>query len=128
MVGIDIVDIKRIAEGNVDGKIENRILSDKEKEYISKKSRNLVKGRIFSEFDNSLAGFWAAKEAVLKAFGIGLHSINLKDIQILHKQSGEPYVELMPAAVAKIGGKKPKNIEISISHDAGMAVSVCFLN
>jgi len=128
MVGIDVVGIKRIVEGNVGGKIEDRILSDKEKEYLHRKSKNLVKGREFSEYDNSLAGFWAAKEAVLKSFGIGMHSINLKDIQILHKETGEPYVKLIGSALEKMGKDATKNAKISISHDAGLAISICFLN
>ena len=128
MIGIDIVEVKRIVQGNAGGQIENRILSDAEKEYLSHKRRNLVKGREYSEFDNTLAGFWSAKEAVLKAFGIGMHSLNLKDIQILHKASGEPYVELVGSALEKLGKNATKNAKISISHDAGVAISVCFLS
>ena len=128
MVGIDIVEVKRIKELNKDGRLEERILSLREKEYLNKKSEHVVAGKIFSERDNSLAGFWASKEAVLKALGIGINNVNLREVEILHKPSGEPYGEVSET-IWKFAGKKPaKTIHISVSHDAGLAVSVCFLS
>ena len=128
MIGIDIVEVKRIKELNKDGRLEQRILSTREQEYLNKKSINVVLGKTYSEKDNSLAGFWASKEAVLKALGIGINNVNLKEVEILHKSSGEPYGEVSEK-IWKFAGKKPaKNIKISVSHDAGLAVSVCFLS
>ena len=128
MIGIDIVEIKRIKELNIGGRLEKRILSSREQEYLNKKSTNVVGSKLFSERDNSLAGFWASKEAVLKALGIGINEVNLKEVEILHKPSGEPYAEVSKN-ILKISSNKPSNsMQISISHDAGIAVSVCFFS
>lgn len=128
MVGIDIVEIKRIKNLNDNGKLENKILSDREKDYLKSKSTKVVLDREFSEYDSSLAGFWAAKEAVLKAFGVGIKNINFKHVEIMHKESGAPYVKINKNLLDKICQKAPKNIEISITHDGGLAICICILN
>lgn len=128
MVGIDIVDVKRIKQLNKNGQLEKKILSGQELNYLNTKSMIVVKGRQLAERDYSLAGFWAAKEAVLKAFGVGINNINFKQIEILHKKSGAPYVNIEPEMQKKLCEKMYKNAEISISHDGELAISICVLN
>jgi len=127
MIGVDIVQVQRIKDLNKNGRLEQRILSEREQQYLNKKSNNVVPDKKFSEKDNSLAGFWASKEAVLKALGIGINNVNLKEVEILHKPSGEPYGEVSKNIWQFAKRKPAKQIEISISHDAGLAVSVCIL-
>ncbi len=71
----------------------------------------------------SLAGNFAAKEAVSKAFGTGFRGFGLKDIEILRDKMGKPYVRL---------GDRAKEfshlrISISISHEKeyAAAFAVC---
>lgn len=124
MVGVDIVDVSRIEKLETQ-KLATRILSKQEQEYLNKKS-NLTNGKP-SEYIYSLAGFWAAKEAFLKAIGVGLDTDNLNQIEILHKASGEPYVKINDKLFKKYSILNGKSIQISISHDANMAISVCFI-
>ncbi len=67
----------------------------------------------------SLAGNFAAKEAVAKAFGTGFRQFSLKDIEILREKSGKPTVNLYNKA-AEFSHLK---IEVSISHEKKYAVA-----
>ena len=124
MVGVDIVEIKRVANANIKNAFINKVLTNLEQEYLQTKST--VVNNMFSEYDCTLAGFWAAKEAVLKALEIGLVT-NLKHIEILHKPNGAPYVNLHKSFCNKYNISNNTNISISISHDAGMAICVCYI-
>ncbi len=102
MVGIDIVDISRIAD--IVKKHGNRFL-DKvftEEELAYARQRKMA--------DESLAGRFAAKEAFMKALG---RRLTWKDINVLQRD-GRPYIEFH--------GKRYDGI--SISHERLYAVSV----
>lgn len=124
MVGVDIVDIARIALSKTKQNFMNKVLTAKEREYLSTKSQKA--NNAFSEYDCTLAGYWAAKEAVLKAFEIGI-ATNLSHVEILHKKNGAPYVNLNQQFCKKYNIEPDVNIKISISHDAGVAICVCFV-
>ena len=125
MVGIDIVDVKRIEQLRVT-KLEERICSEDEKQYLSCKSQTVVKDRLYSEYIYSLAGLFASKEAFLKACGLGLGKVDVKEISVLHKNSGEPYYQISDSIKTKLNIEN-KQIELSISHDAGIAVAICHI-
>lgn len=122
MIGIDLVDVARIAEMNCD-KFINKYLTTQEQEYLKTKNTLGVKGKE-SEYNYTLAGIWATKEAVLKALGVGLNvNFDIKEIEIFHENSGKPFVILSKNIQNKF--KIDKNrVEISISHDAGVAISI----
>ena len=122
MVGVDIVEVERVVKANKNGAIEKKILTKQEKEYLSTKSTTVVNK--FSERDYSLAGFWAAKEAVLKALELGI-IVDLKQVEIYHKPNGAPYVKLAEDVCVRHNIDKNIKIELSISHDAGVAVCFC---
>lgn len=125
MVGIDIVEVSRVVNiKNKDAWID-KCLTKNEIAYLDKKSKQ-AKNK-YSEYDYSLAGVWATKEAVLKAFGIGIIR-NLKQIEVLHQQSGAPFVKLDIEFCKKYGIDTNINPQISISHDGGYAICVCFCN
>jgi len=80
-------------------------------------------GRIFSRHElsqnssiQSLAGVFAAKEAVLKA--LALKAGNWKKIEIVKTQNGRPEVKLSEL------NKKIISQDISISHDGEYAMAV----
>lgn len=123
MVGVDIVEVERVV--SKDAELCKRILSEDEQKYLNTKSKNVVNK--VSAYHNTLAGFFAAKEAVLKAFGLGISGVNFKDIQILHKPSGQPYVKLSDNFIKICGKNAASSIHISIAHDGGMAISVCLV-
>lgn len=112
MVGCDIIEIERI-QSSVDrlgSKFVQRILTDREIEIYERRGSKIA----------FLAGRFAAKEAVSKAFKIGIGTLGWHDIEVLNSDSGAPEVF--------IRGEKSKNIEISISHSRDYAVSVCVKN
>jgi holo-[acyl-carrier protein] synthase len=73
----------------------------------------------------SLAGYWAAKEAVAKALGCGIGSaLGFHDIRIVKTPGGAPTFVLSEAAQARFG---VTSSSLSISHDGGLAVAVVAL-
>ena len=113
--GIDLVEIDRIRKGynRYREKFLERIFSDGEIAILRSRKRGMVA---------SMAGKFAAKEAVMKAlitfFSAGVF---LRDIEILNDANGSPYVKLAQHLAAKIPGKK---IHLSISHERIFACAV----
>lgn len=109
-IGTDITQINRIEKSlnRFNNKFKERFLTPQEIQRV-----NSVE---------SLAGLWAAKEAISKALGCGIgKELSFYDI-IIHKNSrGAPYFTLSPQAQSK------HNIiqsSLSISHDGGFAIAV----
>ncbi len=74
----------------------------------------------------TMAGKFAAKEAVMKALGVFFASgVSLRDIEILNRPSGMPYVKLNTRLTPKIVGKK---VLISISHEKKYAVALAVIS
>ncbi|MCR5230630.1 MAG: 4'-phosphopantetheinyl transferase superfamily protein [Solobacterium sp.] len=101
MTGIDIVDLKRVP---LQDSFLKRILTEKEmKEYMrlsgTQRRREYAGGR------------FACKEAIFKA----TQDPDYLHYSILHGENGRPYVEDHP------------EIEISISHDGGIAAAVVLI-
>ncbi|AFC69830.1 holo-ACP synthase [Rickettsia amblyommatis] len=68
-----------------------------------------------------LAKRFAAKEAVSKAFGVGIgQGINFKDITILNNDLGKPIVEVSSNYTNKLS---PFNIHLSLADDYPVCVA-----
>ena len=100
-IGTDIVEINRF-EHITETFLKNTYTTD---EILSFKSK-----------PNSLAGNFAAKEAVSKALGTGFKGFSPKDIEILRSAFGAPTVTLYGGALALFNKLKLKSIQVSISH------------
>lgn len=83
-VGVDIVKIERFE--NLTPHFMRRVFTEREREYLSGRKAQ------------SIAGIFAAKEAIAKALGTGFVGFSPCDIEILHKQNGAPYAILHNAA------------------------------
>jgi len=105
MIGIDLVKVERIARLADKQHFLEKTFSIREIEYAK------AKGEI--KFAETLAGIFAAKEAVLKALGTGIKDLNLSKLEILHGESGQPYCRLEDGRV----------VNVSISHDSGFAAA-----
>jgi len=114
-VGIDIVEIGQIPTGPSLDKFLNKYFSSKEIEYIKTKCKK----------EQTIAGIFAAKEAFLKALEIGIGAIKLSSVEVLHKTSGAPYINLTEEILNYLKPLKLTNIEISISHAKDYAVAIC---
>ena len=94
-IGIDLVDIFRI------NKILEKYPSQFAKRVLGKREFGNYEKILFSglrskeKANRFIAKRFAAKEAVSKAFGIGLRGqISLKTIEVLNDKLGKPYVVL----------------------------------
>jgi len=119
MIGIDIVAIERMAEKIKTPSFMKGVFTLEEQKYYKQKG----------EKAETLAGIFAAKEAVVKALKTGM-VFRPTDIEICHEVSGIPYVVLHNNAkevIEKIFKTLP-TLHTSISHDGGVAVAVCMVN
>jgi len=113
--GIDLVEISRFVELNP--AIRERFL------------QRVFTPRELSEANDllpSLAGRFAAKEAVAKALGCGIGPVAWKEIEIREGQLGEPVLELHGAArqMAEQIGLISWTISISHTREQAAAVAV----
>ena len=111
--GVDLVEIDRLAEmtPSIRARFLKRIYTDRELE-------------ICGDVDSSLAGRFAAKEAVAKALGCGIGPIAWQDIEILRADSGAPTLFLHGKAqdmAAKLG---IETWSVSISHSQTHAMAM----
>lgn len=117
MIGIDLTENCRIEKALEDPKFISKILSEEEIQYVSS----------FKNSIEHIAGFFSAKEAVMKALE-DCKKIGLKDIEINHYSSGKPYVILKGEAKRVFEEKKYKSLEISISQTQNFATAICLIN
>jgi len=72
------------------------------------------------------AGRFAAKEALLKALGTGLHQgLRWTDVAVEPDASGRPTYRLQPPLRRRLAGRTPR---LSISHEKEYALAVCILS
>ncbi len=117
--GVDIAKIFRFEKDVENELFLNKFFTNNEIEYIKKKLKKV----------ETLAGMFCAKEAILKAFGIGIgNQIELKDISICHDGFGKPYVEITPKINYYLMQKNAQHISISISHDGEYAIAFCVID
>ena len=111
--GIDLIEIPRIQAA------------------LDRHGERFVK-RVFTEAEifecrghaEALAVRFAAKEAASKALGTGIGQVGWRELEILHKWSGEPFLVLHGAAerIAKTLGLATWSV--SLSHGREMATAV----
>lgn len=104
-VGVDLVDLARF---------ESKLVS----------TPALI-NRIFTETERdrpmqSLAGIWAAKEALIKALGDS-SGLRWHDVTVAKDSKGKPFLELSGATAEIATSKGISSWHLSISHDGGMA-------
>lgn len=112
-IGTDIVEIKRIEKAICEDRFLNR--------YFTEGEKNLFK--IKKNRTNTIAGNFAAKEAISKAMGTGFSGFGAEEIEILRNDRGMPYVQLFGRALKKSEDLDIKNINISISHCEEYAIA-----
>lgn len=117
--GVDITDIKRFKKLLKDENFLNRIFTEKEQQHIF--AHKTEKGQL-----ERLAGKYAGKEAVSKLLGTGIgNGVVFKDIEILPNFDARPIVNLFGKAKLQFEKLKLSQLDISISHDAGIAIAYC---
>lgn len=116
MTGIDILEIEEISKiKNLSAFLE-KYFSERERAYIDLKAKK----------EQTVAGIFCAKEAVLKAFKIGIGAgVSLKEVEILHEESGSPYLFVNGCISDLLKKHGCTKAEISISHSKNYAVAIC---
>jgi holo-[acyl-carrier protein] synthase len=116
-VGIDLIEIERIERGIArhGDRFTNRFFTPQE---LSSCERRVA----------SLAGKFAVKEAVGKAFGTGIGDVSWQEIEVLNDERGRPFITLTGAAKLLSDTMGLTHWAISISHTdthaVGMAVAL----
>lgn len=116
MVGCDIVKVDRFEDiKNLDGFL-NKYFALSEIDYIKSKNYST----------QTIAGLYACKEAVLKAFGIGIgRELALNKVEISHNDFGAPQIVMSNSVEFFLKKLHKKSIFVSISHDGDYAMAVC---
>lgn len=114
-VGVDAVDVPRLRKviGRTPG-VERRMFTEGERAYGAR-SRDPAK---------RLAARFAAKEAVMKALGVGLGAFKLTDVEVVKRRSGAPEVSLSGTAARLAGEAGVQRWHLSLTHSDTVAVAV----
>jgi holo-[acyl-carrier protein] synthase len=110
--GLDMVEIQRLDE--ISEGIRERFLT---RVFTSAE-------RAASTSTASLAGRFAAKEAVAKVLGCGIGFVHWQDIEILSSKSGEPFLKLHGKAIEAANQLGIIDWSISITHTRSLAAAV----
>jgi len=111
-IGIDVVEVDRFKDMKRFDEFLKRVFTSCELEYIKQKRYN----------PETIAGYFAAKEAVAKALSTGI-VFGFKDIEIQKDTNGCPKVKLYNRAKEICENLKITNIVLSISHQNSVAVA-----
>ncbi|ANE45434.1 4'-phosphopantetheinyl transferase [Paenibacillus swuensis] len=117
-IGHDVIEIRRIdrtLQQRYGDLFMRRVLTQAEYDYAQEKAN----GRL-TEF---VAGRFAAKEAVVKAFGSGIgRKTGFQDVEIMPDEQGKPVCTLSESALQRLGmANVPLHIHISITHSESLA-------
>lgn len=114
-LGIDIVRVEQIRATleRFGDRFPARVLTGRERRYV--RDRPVT-----------LAGRWAAKEAVSKVLGLGVRGIGWREIEIERLPTGQPSVQLHGRAAERATQLGMERVAVSISHEAEFAVAVAF--
>jgi holo-[acyl-carrier protein] synthase len=106
-IGVDLVDMNRFEHrvNKTPGLIE-KIFREDERDVAAR----------------TLAGRFAAKEALVKAFG-GSNGMHWHDVKISKNELGAPLISLFGSTAEVATQKGIANIHLSISHDGDYAMA-----
>ena len=113
-LGLDLCEISRMEKVLKDDRFLRRYFTPAEVEYVRSRGTGAVR---------TLAGLFAAREALGKALGGGI-DFDLKEAEVCHTETGAPYFCVSGRLKERIGTDR---ILLSISHDGGIAAAVCLL-
>ena len=114
-LGIDIIKVSRIRATlkRFGPRFSNRVLTVGERRYVRDRPE-------------TMAGRWAAKEAVSKVLGLGVRGIGWQEIEVERLPTGQPAVKLHGRAAQRAEQLGMGRIALSISHESEYAVAIAF--
>lgn len=117
-IGTDIVEIERVARAVQKEAFISRVYTAGECAYCMGRGK---------QANASFAARFAAKEAVMKAFGTGLRNGTLQDVEITRDTLGAPKIVLHGYFKELAQERNVKAVHITISHAINYAVAYCVL-
>ncbi len=112
--GVDLIEIGRIAAAAQNPRFRERVYTPGE----------LADSKGAA---HRLAGFFAAKEALLKAMGTGLSSFSWREMEVGHNELGAPRFTVNGKVRDFLAAKRVTRIHLSISHSREYAVAQVIL-
>lgn len=113
-IGVDLIEITRVAKAIENPQFCKRVFTEDE----------LLESKMLK---HRLAGFFAAKEAVLKAMGTGLSNFSWKEIEVRHNPKGAPFLEFNGKVKSFLSENRVSRVHLSISHCKEYAVAQVIL-
>ena len=117
-VGLDICAIERFADEQRRLRFMRRFFSEGEQGHV------VARGMAAAE---CAAGIFAAKEAAIKAMGVGLGNVPLTDIFLEYSVEGAPRLALSGKAKERADAMGVSRWHVSVSHDGGVAMAIVIL-
>lgn len=111
--GIDMVKISRFESWKDDEKMQKRFFHDHEIEYAKEAAHKSA--------SSILAARFAAKEAFVKALGLGFRDIKLKDIAVEKDALGKPLIAVYNSAKEKL--PEGARVHLSLCHEGDYALA-----
>jgi len=117
-MGIDIVETSRVRRAVENERFLSRVYTEVEQAYCRSQGAQAVQ---------SFAARFAAKEAVMKAFGVGLWKGEFTDIEVLPEESGRPVLHLHGWFARRADALGVTAKHISLSHTKAYGAANCIL-
>ena len=114
-IGVDVVGVPRL---------ERLVRDDEERQATLFTERELEYCRGKRRCYEHMAARFAAKEAVLKAFGTGISQrMRWTDVEVVNERNGRPKVELAGAVASFAERHGLAGLDVSLSHTEGIALA-----
>ncbi len=119
-LGIDLCEVCRLQRAQeLTGRFLESYFTEEERDYIQSRGQAGMQ---------SAAAFFAAKEALLKAMGLGIgRGVRLQDIGVGHTEEGAPFYCLTGTAEEKFRELGGGTAFLSLTHEKDMAAAVCVI-
>jgi holo-[acyl-carrier protein] synthase len=106
-IGVDLVEVERFRTVLArTPTLVDRVFTDDERAYADKRR----------DPTERYAVRWAAKEAVMKALGVGLGEVDLNEIEVVRAESGEPSVRLHGRAAKRAAERGVTSWLLTLTH------------
>jgi holo-[acyl-carrier protein] synthase len=115
-LGTDLVEVARfrLALERRGDRLAERLFSDEERAYAGRQK----------DPSKSLAARFGAKEAVMKAMGVGLWKFKLRDVEVVRAKSGAPSVALHGRAADMAAERGIVGWQLSLTHTETTAMAI----
>ena len=115
-LGTDLVEVSRfrLAMERRGERLNERLFSDDERAYAAKQK----------DPAKSLSARFGAKEAVMKAMGVGLWKFKLRDVEVVRAKSGAPSVALHGRAAEMAAERGIVGWQLSLTHTDTTALAI----